>query len=340
MSKEYVVAIAGATGLVGRKMMEILEERNFPVREIKLLASERSRGKKLKFKGEEIEVRVLAPEEFKGVDFAIFSAGGSISKAIGKQVAEAGAVMIDNSSAWRMDPEVPLVVPEVNPEDAQKHKGIIANPNCSTIQMLVALKPLHDAAKIRRIVVVTYQSTSGAGKEAVEELRAHSEAMLKGEKYENKVFPHPIAFNCLPQIPQSKAFGDNFYTSEEMKMVNETRKMFHDDSIMVSATCVRVPVFGAHAEAINITTERKLSRDQAIKVLSDAPGIKVVDDPANQKYPLQLDAEGVDDVFVGRVREDISQEQGLDLWCVADNIRKGAATNAVQIAELLAAASR
>jgi len=316
-------------------MLEILAERNFPVKQIVPLASERSRGKKISYKGEEIEVRVMAPEEFKGVDFAIFSAGGTISKQIGKEVAATGAVMIDNSSAWRMDPDVPLIVPEVNPEDAAKHKGIIANPNCSTIQMLVALKPLHDAAKITRIVVATYQSTSGAGKEAVEELKEHSAAMLKGEDYQQKVFPHPIAFNCLPQIPQSNAFGDNMYTSEEMKMVNETRKMFHDDSIMVSATCVRVPVFGAHAESMNITTEKKLSREEALAVLGKAPGLKVVDDPANEKYPLQLDAEGLDEVLVGRVREDISQESGLDLWCVADNIRKGAATNAVQIAELL-----
>jgi aspartate-semialdehyde dehydrogenase len=330
-----VVAVAGATGLVGNHMLRVLEERNFPVKQIKLLASERSAGKKLTFKGEEVPVEVLREDSFKGVDVALFSAGGGTSKHFAPAAAKDGCVVVDNSSAWRMDDEVPLVVPEVNPGDIGKHKGIIANPNCSTIQMVVVLKPLHDAAKITRVVVSTYQSVSGAGVKAVEELKKQTRDILDGKEPVCEVFPYPIAFNCIPQIPQSSAFADNGYTTEELKMVNETKKIMGDNNIRVTATTVRVPVFGSHSESVNVETERKLTAAQAKEILGRAEGVTVEDDLAKQLYPLASRATGTSMTYVGRIREDISHPSALDMWIVSDNLLKGAALNAVQIAELL-----
>jgi aspartate-semialdehyde dehydrogenase len=330
-----VVAVAGATGLVGNRMLQVLDERNFPIKSIKLLASERSRGKFLEFKGEKIPVEVLSESSFKGVDVALFSAGGGTSTKFAPFAAKDGCVVVDNSSAWRMDPKVPLVVPEVNPGDVKWHAGIIANPNCSTIQMVVVLKPLHDAATIRRVVVSTYQAVSGAGIKALDDMYAQIKAVMAGETPECKVFPHPIAFNCIPQIPQSNAFEDNGYTSEEMKMVNETKKIMGDDSICVTATTVRVPVHTGHSESVNVETVKKLTAAEARALLAKAPGITVADDPANQVYPLAIYAAGKDTTFVGRIREDISHPSALDMWIVSDNLLKGAALNAVQIAELL-----
>ncbi|NIA14283.1 MAG: aspartate-semialdehyde dehydrogenase [Nitrospiraceae bacterium] len=330
-----VVAVAGATGLVGNQMLKTLEEREFPVSKIKLLASERSKGKTLTFCGETVPVEVLDENSFKGVDIALFSAGGGTSKRFAPCAAKDGCVVVDNSSAWRMDPDVPLVVPEVNPEDVEWHKGIIANPNCSTIQMVVVLKPLHDAARIERVVVSTYQAVSGAGIKAIKELEDQTKAILAGDEPKCEVFPHPIAFNCIPQIPQSDAFTANGYTSEEMKMVNETQKIMGDENIRVSATTVRVPVHTGHSESVNIETQRKITAEKAREVLAAAPGVVVLDDTANQVYPLALDSVGRGETFVGRIREDISQSRGLDLWIVSDNLLKGAALNAVQIAELL-----
>lgn len=331
-SNGYSVAVAGATGAVGNTMIRVLEERKFPVREIRYLASERSEGKILKFKNEDVVVRKLTADSFKGVEIALFSAGASRSKEFAPHAVKAGAVVVDNSSAFRMDPEIPLVVPEVNPNAIKRHKGIIANPNCSTIQMVVALKPLHDAARIKRIVVTTFQSVSGTGAKAIYELDQQTKALIAGKEYPPQVYPHQIAFNCLPHID---VFLENGYTKEEMKMVNETRKIMEDDSIRVTATTVRVPVFYAHSESVNIETERKLTAKQAREILSKAPGVIVVDDPANARYPLAINAAGRDETFVGRIREDESIENGLNLWVVADNLRKGAATNAVQIAECL-----
>lgn len=329
------VAVAGATGLVGAKMLQMLEERNYPIKSIKLLASERSAGKTLTFKGETIAVEVLTENSFKGIEVALFSAGGSTSKKFAPCAAKDGCVVIDNSSAWRMDPDVPLVVPEVNPDDVQWHKGIIANPNCSTIQLVVVLKPIHDAAKIERVVVSTYQAVSGAGIKALDELHAQTRAVLENRQPECKIFPHQIAFNCIPQIPQSDAFTDNGYTSEEMKMVNETQKIMGDDTIRVTATTVRVPVHTGHSECVNVETQHKLTAAKAREILSQAPGVIVLDDPKNQIYPLASIAAGKGETFVGRIREDISQSRGLDMWIVSDNLLKGAALNAVQIAEIL-----
>jgi aspartate-semialdehyde dehydrogenase len=336
MSRLFNVAIVGATGAVGNQMLEILEERNFPIKELRLLASERSEGKFLEFKGEQLVVQKLGRDSFKGIDIALFSAGGSRSEEFCPIAAASGAVCVDNSSAWRMDPDVPLVVPEVNPADIALYakKGIIANPNCSTIQMMVALKPLHDYAKIKRIVVSTYQAVSGTGINAIDELRIQSGELLNGRPAECKVYPHQIAFNCLPHID---VFLDNGYTKEEMKMVNETRKILGDNSLRVTATTVRVPVFYSHSESVNIETERPLSAAKARELLAAAPGVKVVDDLATLTYPTAIDAAGQDLTYVGRIREDESIDNGLNLWVVADNLRKGAATNAVQIAELLAA---
>jgi len=330
----FNIAVAGATGNVGRTMLKILEERNFPVDRIRVLASKRSVGKKLQFKGADITVEELGLESFEKGEIVLSSPGGSVSEWYAPSAVKAGALVIDNTSAFRMDDNVPLVVPEVNPEAALKHNGIIANPNCSTIQMVVAMKPIHDAATIKRVVVSTYQAVSGAGIDAINELHQQSLAIINGETFEPKVFPKQIAFNCLPQIPQSGAFGDNYYTSEEMKMVNETKKIMMDDSIMITATTVRVPVLTGHSESVNIETVKKLTRNEAIEILSKAPGITVLDDPENEVYPLASDAEGKDDTFVGRIREDISHPSALDMWIVADNLRKGAALNAVQIAEL------
>ncbi len=328
------IAVVGATGNVGREMLKILDERNFPIDRLRLLASKRSAGQKLNFKGEELVIELLDDAAFEKGEIVLSSAGGSVSEAFAPKAKAAGALVIDNTSAFRMDPDVPLVVPEVNPKAAFDHKGIIANPNCSTIQMVVVLKPLHDAATIKRVVVSTYQAVSGAGKAAIDELNDQSVAIVKGESYPPKVFPKQIAFNCLPQIPQSNAFVDNFYTSEEMKMVNETKKIMMDDSILVTATTVRVPVITGHSESVNVETAKKLSRNEAIEILSKAPGVTVLDDPANQVYPLATDAAGKDDTFVGRIREDISHPSALDMWVVSDNLRKGAALNTVQIAEL------
>ena len=328
------VAVAGATGAVGQVMRQVLVERHFPIASIKLLASERSVGRKVSFGEEEMEVELLRPEAFDGVDIALFSIPQEVSKQIAPQAAERGCIVVDNSNAFRLDPDTPLVVPEVNPEKVAEHKGIIANPNCSTIQMVVALKPLHDAARIKRVVVSTYQAVSGAGYREIVELREQARRLLAGGEAEPELFPHQIAFNVIPQIKQRNAFLANRYTTEEMRMANETKKIL-DPSIAVTATCVRVPVFYGHSESVNVETARKLAAEEARELLARAPGVVVIDDPENQRYPLPIDAAGRDEVFVGRIREDASIENGLNLWIVADNLRKGAATNAVQIAELL-----
>jgi len=334
MGKSCRVAVCGATGAVGNQMLQCLEERDFPLSDLKLLASERSAGKKLVFKGEELPVQVLGDDSFQGVDIALFSAGGGASKEFAPKAAASGAVVVDNSKTWRMDPEVPLVVPEVNPGDIAGYqtKGIIANPNCSTIQMVVVLWPLHQAAGVKRVVVSTYQAVSGTGQKAIFELAAQTKALAAGSEPQAKVYPHQIAANLLPHIG---SFLDNGYTQEEMKMVNETRKMFHDESIMVSATCVRVPVYYGHSETVNISLAKKLTAEQVRDILEAAPMVTVVDDPTQGVYPTPLMAAHQDLTLVGRIREDVSQESGIDLWLVADNIRKGAATNAVQIAEVL-----
>ncbi len=333
-AEKFNVAVAGATGAVGNQMITCLEERNFPVNNIKFLASSRSVGRKLRFNDEMIAVEELTGDSFKDVDIALFSAGGGPSRTFAPLAAASGCIVVDNSSTWRMDPEVPLVVPEVNPHAVARYtqKGIIANPNCSTIQMLVALDPIQKAGGIKRIVVSTYQAVSGSGKKAIDELHNQTRSVLNFINCESTVYPHQIAFNCLPHID---AFLENGYTKEEMKMVNETRKIFEDDSIGITATTVRVPVFFSHSESINIETREKISAERAKKLLQDAPGVKVVDDPANNVYPLAIDAAGQDMTLVGRIREDESIPNGINLWVVADNIRKGAATNAVQIAELL-----
>jgi aspartate-semialdehyde dehydrogenase len=329
---KYVVAVAGATGVVGREMIEILEERNFPVAELIPLASERSEGERVEFHGKNVVVRKLTKDSFKGVDIALFSAGAERSLEFAPAAVESGAVVIDNSSAFRMDPKVPLVVPEVNAHALAKHRGIIANPNCSTIGMVVALKPIHDAAKIKRIVVTTFQSVSGTGKKAIDELASQTVALLNFRDVETNVYPHQIAFNCLPHIG---AFLDNGYTKEEMKMANETKKIMEDDSIRVTATTVRVPVFRCHSESVNIETEKKISANEVRAILSAAPGVIVYDDPKKNLYPLAIDVAGRDETYVGRIREDESIPNGINLWLVSDNVRKGAALNAVQIAEYL-----
>jgi aspartate-semialdehyde dehydrogenase len=332
--RTFSVAVVGATGAVGNEMIRILEERNFPVGKLKLLASARSLGKSLEYRGKSIPVEVLDENSFTGVQIGLFSAGGSISEKYAPIAAWAGCVVIDNTSAFRMVPDIPLVVPEVNAEAIGQYKktGIIANPNCSTIQMVVALKPIHDAVRIKRIVVSTYQAVSGTGKKAIDELDAQTRALLAGQEPVVKVYPHQIAFNCLPQID---VFLDNGYTKEEMKMVNETKKIMNDPSIAVTATTVRVPVFYAHSESINIETEKKITPTQVRDLLSRAPGVKVVDDPSQRRYPLPIHAVGEDDTYVGRIREDESIANGINLWVVSDNLRKGAALNAVQIAEIL-----
>jgi aspartate-semialdehyde dehydrogenase len=329
------VAVAGATGLVGHRILQTLEERNFPVKSLKLLASERSKGKRLTFRGEEIPVEVLTENSFKGIEVALFSAGGATSKKFAPYAARAGCVVIDNSSAWRMDPEVPLVVPEVNAAAVRTHHGIIANPNCSTIQMVVVLKPLHDAVRIERVVVSTYQAVSGAGIKALKELEDQTRAVLDGRDPVCQVFPHQIAFNCIPQIPQSDAFAEDGYSTEEIKMIKETQKIMGDSSIRVTATTVRVPVRTGHSESVNIETRDKLSADRAREILRRAPSVVVQDDLAKQLYPLATSAEGRWETFVGRIREDGSHPRALNLWIVSDNLLKGAAFNAVQIAELL-----
>jgi aspartate-semialdehyde dehydrogenase len=332
--KKYNVAIAGATGAVGNEMISILESRKFPVSNLKLLASERSRGKTLTFFDQEVKVDTLTKDSFSDVDIALFSAGAARSLEFAPAAAESGAVVIDNSSAFRMEDDIPLVVPEVNPRAVADYKkrGIIANPNCSTIQMVLVLKPIHDAVKIKRVVVSTYQAVSGSGHSAVEELAEQTKALFAFKDYDVKVYPHRIAFNCLPHID---AFLENGYTKEEIKMENETKKIIGDGSIAVTATTVRVPVFYGHSESVNIETEKKLSPSEAKEILKDAPGVVVVDDPKNNLYPLAIDAAGKDETFVGRIREDFSIKNGLNMWIVSDNVRKGAALNAVQIAEYL-----
>jgi aspartate-semialdehyde dehydrogenase len=332
--RKYKVAVVGATGLVGQEMRKILEERNFPLKELKLLASERSAGKKLEFRKEELEVEELKEDSFKDIEIALFSIGADLSKKFSPQAVKEGAVVVDNSSAWRMDPEVPLVVPEVNPQAVKKHKGIIANPNCSTIQMVVALKPLHERARIKRIVVSSYQSVSGWGKEAMEELDNQTRDIVGGKtpRVNRDVLPRRIAFNVIPHID---VFAENAYSKEEIKMVEETRKIMGVPSLAITATCVRVPVFISHAEAVNIETEEKLSAEEARDLLSRAPGVKVIDDLKKSEYPLPIEAAGKDEVFVGRIRKDESIPKGLNLWIVSDNLRKGAALNTIQIAELM-----
>lgn len=328
----YEVAVVGATGVVGKEMMDILEERNFPVKSLHPFASPNSAGKVLEFRGKAVKVNALNDNSFEGIDIALFSAGSGTSLKYSPIAAKAGTVVIDNSSAFRMDKKVPLVVPEVNMKSAFSHQGIIANPNCSTIQMVVALQPLHQAAKIRRIVVTTFQSVSGKGKKAMDELLEQTKALLSFQEVEIKEFPYQIAFNCLPQIDD---FTENDYTKEEMKMVNETRKIMGDDSIQITSTTVRVPVFRCHSESVNIETEKKLTPNEARAILAAAPGVIVYDDPKRKLYPLPVEHAGSDAVYVGRIREDFSVSSGLNLWIVSDNLRKGAALNAVQIAEEL-----
>jgi aspartate-semialdehyde dehydrogenase len=334
-SKNFNLALAGATGAVGNQMITCLEERNFPVNEIKLLASSRSAGRELTFRGQSVRVEEMTEKSFEGMDIALFSAGGGTSKHFAPHAAQAGCVVVDNSSAWRMDTEVPLVVPEVNPHAVAGYttKGIIANPNCSTIQMVVALNPIHRKYGIKRIVVSTYQAVSGTGKKAIDELSDQTRAIMNFQDAEATVYPHRIAFNCLPHIDTFEANG---YTKEEIKMVNETRKIMEDDSIQVTATTVRVPVFYGHSESVNIETAKPISADAVKSMLAESPGISVMDDPSQNVYPLPADAAGEDLTFVGRIRDDLSIENGINMWVVADNIRKGAATNTVQIAEILA----
>lgn len=329
--KKYNVVIVGASGAVGQELLKVLDERNFPVANLKLCATSRSAGRQIPFRGQNYTVEVTTKESFGGMDIALF-AGGAASKEFGPSAVEQGVVIIDNSSNYRMDPQVPLVVPEVNPEDVKWHKGIIANPNCSTIQMVVALKPIHDAAKIKRVVASTYQAVSGAGLEAIEELTVQTRAVLDQKDISPAVFPHQIAFNLIPHID---VFQDMDYTKEEWKMVKETQKILHDDSIAVTATTVRVPVYRSHSEALNIETEKKLTAAEARRLFESFPGIVVMDDPVDKVYPMPLFASNRDEVFVGRIREDNSIPNGLNIWVVADQIRKGAATNAVQIAELV-----
>jgi aspartate-semialdehyde dehydrogenase len=328
----YRVAVVGATGAVGTEMMDVLEERAFPVDALVPLASSRSAGGTVTFRGEDLPVQVLTKDSFQEVDVALFSAGTDVSREYAPIAAQQGVVVIDNSAAWRMEPEVPLIVPEVNRHEIFRHKGIIANPNCSTIQMVVALKPLHDHARVKRIVVTTLQSVSGTGKEAMDELMEECKDLLSFKEPTPKVYPYQIAFNCLPHIDEFLPSG---YTKEEMKLVNETRKIMGDQTIQITATTVRVPVYVSHSEAVNIETERKLTAHEARALLAAAPGIVVFDDPSRKLYPMPLDAAGKDEVYVGRVREDESIPHGLNLWVVADNLRKGAALNAVQIAECL-----
>lgn len=328
--KGYKVAIVGATGMVGQEFIEVLEQRSFPMSSIRLLASERSAGKKLFVAHREVEVNEAMPESFRGIDIALFSAGSETSRYLSPLAAQLGAVVIDNSSAFRMTDSVPLVVPEVNAEDIEWHKGIIANPNCSTIQMVVALYPLHKANPIKRVIAATYQAVSGTGAAAVEELTTQAKQVLLGQDTVPHVYPHQIAFNVLPEID---IFLDNGYTKEEWKMVEETRKIMHADDIAISATCARVPVFIGHSIAVNIEFSQPMPPDEARRILAQAPGVKILDDPTISLYPQAWSATGTDEVFVGRIRTDQALPNGLAMWIVADNVRKGAALNAVQIAE-------
>ncbi len=326
------IAIVGATGAVGRLIRSLLEEREFPYERITFLASARSAGSTIEFRGRTYKVEELKPEAFEDIDLAIGSTPDPVAKEFVPWAVERDCVVVDESGYWRMDPKVPLVIPEVNPDAVQDHQGIIASPNCSTTQMVVALKPLHDAARVRRVVVSTYQATSGAGVGGQRDLVAGTKAALENGRHKYETFAHPIAFNLIPQIGSHKQAG---YTSEEMKMVHETHKILGDDSIRICPTCVRVPVTNCHSESILVETERKLSVKEARELFEGFPGITVIDDLANGKYPKPSDCDGDDDVFIGRIREDLSCDNGIAFWCVSDNLRKGAATNAVQIAELL-----
>ena len=336
MSKKYNVCVLGATGMVGKEMIKVLEERDFPVDRFLPLASERTAGQTVTFQGKEFIVEVAKPESFDGMEIGLFSAGAKVSVLLAPEAAKRGCVVIDNTSHFRMDPEVPLVVPEVNGHAIKRHKGIIANPNCSTAQMVLALKPIYDAVGIERIVVSTYQSVSGWGKEAVEELLTQTRALLAdpNAKVEVKCIFRRIAFNVVPQIDQ---FTENGYTKEEMKMVNETRKIFEDDEIQVTATTVRVPVMIGHSESVNVKTKNKISAEEARRLMNNFADVKVVDNPAKGEYPTPIDCAGKNETLVGRVREDISQENGLEMWIVSDNLRRGAALNAVLIAERMMA---
>jgi aspartate-semialdehyde dehydrogenase len=328
------VAILGATGAVGTELLELLQSRNFPIADLKLLASPRSAGRTISFQGEELPVEPVTDDSFENVDIVLASAGGSTSKTWAPKAVERGAVVIDNSSAFRMTPNVPLVIPEVNPEAAEAHQGIIANPNCTTILMAMAVWPLHQVQPVQRIVAATYQSASGAGMRAMEELKAQAQAILRGETPPTESFPYPLAFNLFPH---NTPLNEQGYCEEEMKMVNETRKIFNAPQLRVSATCVRVPVLRAHSEAINLEFAQPMSVTKAREVLSKAPGVKVVEDWEANYFPMPIDASGRDEVLVGRIRQDLSHPCGLELWLCGDQIRKGAALNAVQIAELLVA---
>lgn len=329
--EKYNVALIGI-GAVGKTTLEVMLQRNFPINNLKVLATERSAGKKIELSDKStVIVEEISEEAFSDIDIALF-AGGQASKLYAEKAAERGAVVIDNSSTFRLEDNVPLVVPEVNSEDLKWHKGLIANPNCSTIQMVVALKPLHDAFNIKRVIVSTYQAVSGAGQEAIDELLLQTKDVLDEKEIKKEEFDHQIAFNLIPHIDR---FMDNEYTREEMKMVNETRKMFHDYELKISATCVRVPVIRSHSEAITIETEKDICSNSARDILSSTPGIVVIDDPEKLSYPMPIDCSGKDEVYVGRIRKDLALEQGLSFWVVADQLRKGAATNAVQIAEKL-----
>ncbi|MCK4267364.1 MAG: aspartate-semialdehyde dehydrogenase [Actinomycetia bacterium] len=330
--REYNIAIVGATGVVGEQMRKILESRDFPVSRLKLLASERSGGKRLTWKRVGMEVEVLGADSFQNIDIALFSAGSDISEEYAPIARDSGAVVIDNSNAWRMDPEVPLVVPEVNPDALTGHHGLIANPNCSTIQMVVALKPLHDRWNLKRVVVSTYQAVSGSGQKAVDELIAQSEAYLADKPLDIESYPHQIAFNLIPHID---VFDDDGNSKEEMKMVNETRKILGLDDLPITATTVRVPIVVGHSESINVELSEPVDVEEARKILSESSGITVIDNPHEAEYPMPLNAAGTDDCYVGRIRRDDSLASGLNMWVVADNLRKGAALNAVQIAEIL-----
>ena len=329
---QYNVAVAGATGAVGRKMLDILEERKFPVATLKALASAKSVGQTLTFNGGPVTVEELNENSFEGVDIFLFSAGASVSRQFAPSAVKSGCIVIDNSSAFRMEPDVPLVVPEVNQDAINSNAGSIANPNCSTIQMVVVLKPIHDKFKIKRVVVSTYQSVSGSGQKAIKELQNQIKNLLDGKTAKLNVYPHQIAFNCIPHID---IFLDNGYTKEEMKMIDETRKILGDPSIMVSPTTVRVPVFYSHSESINVETLRPINAREVRELLSGMDGIRVIDNPETNEYPLAIDGAGKDEVFVGRIRDDISCKNAINFWVVSDNLRKGAALNAVQIAEYL-----
>jgi len=331
---KYNIAVVGATGAVGEQLREVLEDRQFPVDELRLLASERSAGQFLPFQGRQVRVGILKEDSFENIDIALFSAGGKVSANFAPKAVAAGAVVVDNTAFFRMESDIPLVVPEVNPKEIAKYKnrGIVANPNCSTIQMVVALKPIHDAARIKRIVVSTYQSVSGAGRMAMEELSQQVAALFNGRELKKEKFPHQIAFNCIPHIDVFMADG---YTKEEWKMIQETRKILGEPNLPVTATTVRVPVFLSHSESVNVETVVKLSAAETKRILREAPGVIVVDEPENNGYPTPIDASGKDATYVGRIREDESVANGLNLWVVSDNLRKGAALNAVQIAEIL-----